>query len=258
MVVRETPWPQGTPCWVDISVDDVDRARAFYRELFGWTVEPGPPEAGGYTMCLVDGRVVAAIGPKLDPTAKTAWITYLATDDADATVAAVAEAGGTVPLPPFDVLDVGRIALAIDPGGAMVGLWQARSHTGFQRANEVGAVAWNEQMSGAFEQCKEFYASVFGHTFGDISADGFTYATLLLDGREVGGIGGQPADQPAGWSTYFAVADTDDAVRLVEKLGGRVLQAPSDSPYGRMAVVADDQGGVFSVISLTSDESTKD
>lgn len=258
MVTRDTPWPQGTPCWVDISVDDVDRARAFYRELFGWTVEPGPPEAGGYTMCLLDGRAVAAIGPKMDPTASTAWTTYLAVDDADATAARIVEAGGTVPLPPFDVLDVGRLALAIDPGGALVGLWQAHRHTGFQRANEVGAVAWNEQMSAAFERCKQFYATVFGHTLGDISAEGFDYATLKLDGREVGGIGGQSADEPAGWRTYFAVADTDEAVRLVEKLGGRVLQAGSDSPYGRMAVVADDQGGVFAVISLAPDESTKD
>ena len=65
MVTRDTPWPAGTPCWIDIGVPDLEKAAAFYRGLFGWDVKPGPPETGGYSMCEVGGRQVAAIGPPL-------------------------------------------------------------------------------------------------------------------------------------------------------------------------------------------------
>ena len=60
MVTRDTAWPSGTPCWVDLGVDDTARARAFYSRLFGWDIQDGPPEAGGYVMCLKDSHPVAA------------------------------------------------------------------------------------------------------------------------------------------------------------------------------------------------------
>jgi predicted enzyme related to lactoylglutathione lyase len=69
----------------------------------------------------------------------------------------------------------------------------------------------------------------------------------------VGGIGEIGADQPAGtpayWGTYFAVADTDAAVARVVELGGNVVAPAWDSPYGRMAVVSDDQGAMFALMS---------
>ncbi|TDP92102.1 VOC family protein [Labedaea rhizosphaerae] len=35
MITRDTPWPAGTPCWVDVSVPDLEKARKFYGELLG-------------------------------------------------------------------------------------------------------------------------------------------------------------------------------------------------------------------------------
>ncbi len=67
MVQRDTPWPAGTPCWVDLGTDDVARARVFYETLFGWDTQVGPPESGGYVMCEIDGRPVAGLGPKMGP-----------------------------------------------------------------------------------------------------------------------------------------------------------------------------------------------
>ena len=61
MVTRDTTWPGGTPCWVDLGVDDIDKARAFYSGVFGWDIQPGPPEAGGYSIALLRGRPAAGI-----------------------------------------------------------------------------------------------------------------------------------------------------------------------------------------------------
>jgi len=254
VVTRDTRWPAGTPCWVDVSVDDVPKAIAFYRALFGWDIELGGPEVGGYSIAHQDGRIVAAVSPKMGaPDAPSVWTTYLATDDADATAAKTKGAGGQLLAEPMDVMEEGRLAVAMDPSGAVFGLWQGEHTTGLGVATEPGALTWNEHMSRDFDGSKAFYQAVFGYDYQDMSSDGFKYATLMLDGQIVGGIGEYPAETPAevpaAWATYFAVTDTDAAVAKVTELGGSVVQSPRDSPYGRVAVVADNHGAVFSLIT---------
>lgn len=254
MVTRHSAWPSGTPCWVDLGVDDVAKAAAFYPRVFGWDVQAGPPETGGYSMCLKDGHAVAGIGPKQGPPGTPSfWTVYLASDDTDETAGKITAAGGQVLVGPMDVTDMGRMAVAADPAGAVFGVWQARSHIGMELANEPGSVCWNENFSRDLEGSKAFYRAVFGYEYGDMSTPDFRYATLKIGGREVGGIGeigsGFPADVPAHWSTYFAVDDTDAAVTTITAAGGSVTRPPWDTPYGRMATVSDDQGAAFSLMS---------
>jgi predicted enzyme related to lactoylglutathione lyase len=253
MSTRDTPWPDGTPCWADLGVPDISKASNFYSDVFAWTVQPGGPETGGYSLAELNGRGVAGVGPKMGPPeAPTMWMTYLATSDADATVARIEGAGGQMVVEAMDVTDVGRMAVAVDPAGAAFGVWEARAFSGAQIVNEPGAMRWNEQVSRDFEGSKAFYAAVFGYEYGDMSGDGFRYATVKVEGRDVGGIGdihaGVPADYPAGWRVYFAVEDTDASVVRVQVNGGSVIREPVDHPYGRMSTVADDQGAVFSVL----------
>jgi uncharacterized protein len=259
MVTRDTPWPDGTPCWVDLGTGDIARAISFYSAQFGWDIEPGGPEVGGYSLARLDGRNVAGIGPNMsDPGAPSAWCTYFAATDCDAAAARVTSAGGQLVMGPMDVMDLGRMLIATDVTGASFGVWQAMSHSGVQVANAPGAFTWSEHMSRDFEASKAFYAGVFGYEYGDMSSDGFSYATLLINGQQVvGGIGAYPAGQeaahPASWGVYFGTADTDRAVELATSHGGRLLRPATDSPYGRMAVVADNQGALFSLISAPAD-----
>jgi len=254
VVTRDTRWPAGTPCWVDVSVDDIAKAIEFYQALFGWDIVVGGPEIGGYSIARKDGRIVAAIGPKMGPAeSPSAWMVYVATDDADATAAKVKGAGGQLLAEPMDVMSEGRMAIAMDTAGAPFGLWQGANTTGIGLANEPGSLSWNEQMSRDWDASKAFYQAVFGYQYQDMSAEGFKYATLMVDGHEVGGIGeypeGTPAEMPAAWSAYFQVTDTDAAVAKVVELGGRVVQPSNDTPYGRIAVVADNHGAVFFLIT---------
>lgn len=255
MVTRDTAWAPGTPCWVDLGVADIPKAQAFYGGLFGWEIQDTGPEGGVYCMCEIGGLPVAGIGGKSEPDIGTFWTTYLASDDADATAAKIKAAGGQVVMDPFDVMDVGRMFIAVDPGGALFGVWQARAHTGVRLANEPGSLIWSENMSRNYEGNKAFYSEVFGYKFGDMG-EGVRYATLDLHDRPVGGIGeidaGQPAETPASWATYFAVADTDAALAKVTELGGSVVAPAWDTPYGRMAVASDNQGAVFAVMSAAA------
>ena len=253
MTTRDTNWPEGTPCWVDLGVDDIARARAFYGGLFGWEVDEGEEAFGGYASCRKDGQTVAGLMPKMDPNQPSVWTTYLATEDIDATMAKVREAGGQVVAEPMDVGDLGRMAMAVDPGGAFVGFWQGRAHTGFGLANEPGSVTWNENFTRAWKQNQGFYTSVCGWDYDDLSGPGFEYATFKVDGRVAGGIGQLGADMapevPPHWETYFKVADTDVAVAEVQRLGGKAIREAWDTPFGRMAAVTDDQGVPFMVMA---------
>ena len=254
MVTRDTRWPAGTPCWVDVSVDDIPKAIAFYEALFGWDIPAGGPEVGGYSIAHSGDRIVAAIGPKMGPPeAPSAWMTYLATDDVDATAAKIKAAGGQLLAEPMDVMTEGRMAVAMDPAGAAFGLWQGGNTIGVGLANEPGSLSWNEQMSRDFDGSKAFYQAVFGYDYQDMSGDGFKYAMLMVDGHEVGGIGeypaGTPDQMPAAWTAYLQVADVDAAVAKVAELGGSVVRALQDTPYGRIGVVADNHGAVFALIT---------
>jgi hypothetical protein len=254
MVTRETRWPAGTPCWVEVSTDDVPAAVAFYHALFGWDIRSDAPGGGGYSIAHSGGRIVAAVSPKMGPpSAASAWMTYLATDDIEASASVIAAAGGQLLAGPLDIAAEGRMAVASDPAGAAFGLWQGGRTTGIGLANEPGALAWNEQFSRDRAVSLAFYQAVFGYGFQDMSGDGFSYGALTVDGHIVGGLGAYPAGtlagRPAAWATYFAVAGTDAAVARVTELGGRMVEPARDSPFGRVAVVADAEGATFSLIT---------
>jgi hypothetical protein len=256
MSSRQEPWPQGTPNWVDLSSPDPAASNAFYGSLFGWEIQDSGPEMGNYGMCLLGGRPVAGIGPQLGGDAPPAWLTYLAVEDVEKVAEAVPPHGGTLVVPPMSVGDAGRMAVAQDPTGAFVGLWQAGGTIGLERFNEPGTVVWNEHLSHDTQRARDFYAGVFGHGFAAV--EGMEYWMISLPGSEasVGGLGtppvGEPDHQPPHWRTYFEVTSADESAARSEELGGTVAQGPIDTPYGRIAVVADPHGAIFSLLQAPS------
>lgn len=259
MPTRDESLPDGTPCWVDVLVTDPAAARDFYSGLFGWDIQDGPPEAGGYLMCLLNGRPVAAISPKPEGNPfPNVWATYLAAGDLDLTVARAKEAGGTFMMEPTDVAAAGRIAFGMDPAGAPYGLWQAGDHKGVGIYDEPGALAWNELMTRDYEGAKAFYGSVFDFEYAELGdGQNFQYSTITRgDGEVVAGIGAMgaevPADKAPEWVTYFNVADADVTATRAAELGATLECQPFDSPFGRMAVVRGPQGETFSIIQTPS------
>ncbi|MGF1662600.1 MAG: VOC family protein [Kineosporiaceae bacterium] len=253
MSTRDTAWPAGTPCRADLASPDVGAARDFYGAVLGWSFTESGEEYGGYLMADVAGSSVAGIGPQQDGS-PNAWTLYLASDDADATAAAVTPAGGSVVVPPMDVGDLGRMIIAADPSGGAFGVWQARRHIGAQRVNEPGALTWEDLRSTDPDAARAFYAGVFG--FREEAADGAPddYRMFALPGGDpLGGIGGMTDGAeglPSHWLVYFGVPDADSAVAVAESHGGRALAPAVDTPYGRMAALSDPTGAVLWVVGV--------
>ena len=252
MTVRETPWDPGTPCWVDLMTPDQQAAREFYSALFGWQIDVGPEETGHYGMASLRGHSVAGIGGMMGMEHPPVWNTYLATADVDATCKAAEAAGASIAAPPMDVMEFGRMAFVQVPGGGVFGLWQAGTHNGSGLANEPGAYCWNEFMTRDYETGKSFYGEVFGYTFSELGDENFSYCTLDLEGRPVGGLGTLPdevpKEVPAHWRVYFAVDDADKSLARAAELGGAILRPAEDMPYGRWGDASDGQGAMFALI----------
>jgi predicted enzyme related to lactoylglutathione lyase len=250
----------GTPSWVDLSTPDVDGAKRFYGELFGWTAEPAgdPSETGGYEMFYVGGRRVAGVGPIMGEGQPTYWTTYFATDDVDALTARVREAGGNVLVGPMDVMDAGRMAMYAHPAGGMFGAWQAGSHTGAQLVNEPVSLTWNALMTRDIPAATAFLSAIFeGMRAEEQQFGGGPYTILMLGEQGVGGVSpmppGVPEEAPAFWNVSFAVADTDATVARAQELGGAVIMEPMDMEgVGRIAGLTDPYGAAFTVAALVS------
>ncbi|QKV93157.1 VOC family protein [Streptomyces sp. NA02950] len=267
---------EGVPCWADAMLPDLEAGKRFYGELFGWTFEERATDYGSYTRALLGGKVVAGLVPKPDGRMPTVWNIYFATKDAAATAARIREAGGRVIAPPVWIDDSCVMATAADPGGAVFGLWQAGSHSGFARRGAPGSYGWTEVRTRQPRPVDAFYRAVFGYGMepvapreprGDAApaeARGAAPDRVLWTprGEPTGprhAIGGRvvigeryPPELPAHFLTYFVVADCDHALRTAHRLGGRVLNDPEDALYGRFAVLADNQGAVFAVIDTSA------
>ncbi|MEU2508116.1 VOC family protein [Streptomyces sp. NPDC007863] len=247
----------GTPCWVSLMVHGIEGTQDFYRELFGWEFVPGPRQLGPYVRALLGGREVAGIG-QLPPDRhlNTAWTTYLATDDAGETAESIRCCGGTVAVGPLDAGEAGRLVICADPTGAVFGVWEAEAHHGTALAGPPGTPVWNELLTYETATVGKFYRSVFGYEVEPVVSADFDYATLHVDGRPVAslhGVGEELArDRGPHWMTYFEVDDTDAAARLVVELGGQVLRPPRDGTAGRLALVADPEGAVFTLVRSRS------
>ncbi|WP_030685242.1 VOC family protein [Streptomyces sp. NRRL B-1347] len=249
MTVRDTPWPEGTPCWVEVQVDDPVRTSAFYGRLFGWTFLDHGEEYDHYLTARLDGRNVADIGPR-PPGAErggpSAWLVCLAVDGADAVAERIERAGGKLLVPPNDVGTHGRFAVAEDPAGAVFAIWQADEYPGAQVAGVAGAAVRHHCLSRDVAAAAAFYAAVFGHRV--TPGPGAREVTLGLGGQEVASVAAGAEGVASHWRVAFGVVDVDEAVAAVAGLGGSLREGPYATPRGRGAVLADAQGTVFEVL----------
>ena len=254
---ERTSYAEGTPSWVDLASADVDTSIAFYGGLFGWehALAGAPEETGGYGMFMLDGKIVAGIGPLQNEQQPPVWSTYIAVDDADATVAKATEAGGQVAMPVLDVMEAGRMAFLVDPDGAFVGIWQAGTTTGAQLVNEPGTLGWNELQCRNKDAALPFYTAVFGHEPENMAGAFGEYTVLKVGDDAVAGIVQidemWPEGVPSHWHVYFVVEEADAAAERVKELGGSVHVDPFDvEGIGRMSVVSDSNGTHFSIMQL--------
>lgn len=250
--------PTGAFCWMELATTDQNAAKTFYGSLFGWSSNDFPMGPNDfYTMFKLEGGDAgAAYTLRAEQRAQGVpphWMLYIAVASADDAAKKAAELGGKVLGGPFDVFDVGRMAVVQDPTGAVFSLWQPGRHTGTTVTGIDGTFCWADLMTTDAEKAKAFYSGLFGWniTPGEKDPSGYLH---IQNGKDF--IGGIPPAQfrnpnvPPHWLLYFSVSDCDASAEKAKQLGGNLCLAPmSIENVGRMAVVGDPQGAVFAIFT---------
>lgn len=255
----------GTPTWIDFGSNDFAASKAFYEQLFGWQFEDSGEAMGHYNMITTkDG---AMVGGGMDTTGMTcpegnpipsSWDVYLAVDDVDARTKLAAEKGAHVIVEPGDAGAAGRFSMVLDPTGATIGMWKSGDTEGYDFSMNVGTPVWFELMSQDIEATKQFYTEVFdfqpvpmAESMDDAEAEANYFTNGPADSSSSGLCNAQgfiPAEMGSYWRTYFRVEDCDAAAQRVSELGGKVLDGPEDSPFGRLATIQDPAGATLMII----------
>ncbi|MBS1846437.1 MAG: VOC family protein [Actinobacteria bacterium] len=258
---QRTSYEPGTPCWVELAgIPDFEAAEAFYRDLLGWEIpeRENSAQLGGYRRAKLNGRDVAGASPVMQDGQPCEWNTYVSVEDAEATMAKVRDAGGTVIVEPMDVMGMGKMAVFTDPTGATCGIWEPGTFIGSELVNEDGTFGWNELGTRDPAAAREFYGKVFGWTVEEQEMPGMGTYYVWKDGESSRGgmmdiTGMAPDGAPSSWLVYFTVADADAAVETTKAKGGQALNGPFDIAVGRLAILMDPAGAMFAVMAPTDE-----
>lgn len=106
-----------------IQADDIERARSFYSEVFGWSFEPwGPP--GFYRVQTSEGALGGALQSRREWVAGQKTVGFectIAVDDVDAVAEAVIAAGGRLLMQKSTIAGVGELIYFEDSEGNIAG-----------------------------------------------------------------------------------------------------------------------------------------
>ena len=260
MPLRDS-YPAGTPSWVDLVTTDIEGAFDFYRAVLGWEYERDPTGEISYVMAMVDGHPAAGVmalpTEMIDQNVPPCWNVYITVDDTDATAQRIADLGGAVMRPPFDVPEgspdpAGRMVIGADPTGAVFCAWKTLGAIGTDIVNAPGAFTWAETFTNDLDTAVAFYCKLFGWEASSWDELGPSGRMFTLGGEPIASISGEPPPGvPPHWKVSFGAADVDAACEAATANGGTVLMPPTDWGPGRVATVADPAGAVFDLVTLS-------
>ncbi|MFC0112321.1 VOC family protein [Kibdelosporangium aridum] len=245
-----TNYVPGAPNFINLATTDFDKSVQFYGEVFGWTYQPLPEGDEGYGYLCLDGKVVAGISPVPTPETPSTWTVFFHSQDAAVTSKAIAEAGGTIVVEPFEGKTTARWSFSLDVGGSAFAVWEPIDRAGAELVGVPGSLGRVELHAPDRVAAVKFYESVFGWQGEERTYAQGRYTMLSSsDGEAIGGIASLLLGQQAHWLPYIEVDSPDDALAAVNKNGGFAITPVVDVPdIGRMGWLSDPSGARFAVV----------
>ena len=265
------PNPVGSFIWYELMTPDPDAAAAFYGPVVGWTItRESDPGAGAldYRHILRSdgghlGGVLRLTGEMTSNGSRPCWMPYFNVKSVDAEVAAIEAQGGKALMPTVDI-EVGKIAMVLDPQSIPIYVMRPKPPAGKENESsdvfdpaKPQHVRWNELTSPDQAASMKFYHKHFGFEFNNKMPMGEMgdYWFIEHHGQTLGAIMQRHAEgQPALWLFYFGVPSITEAKQAVEANGGTVLRGPMEVPGGDWIIVANDpQGASFGLVGPKGD-----
>lgn len=253
----------GKLIFVELATPDVEAAKQFYAELFGWTFRDIHQHGVKYAEAFLHGRLVAALIQKRlpgKPQQLWSWLSFFAVRDVEEAKTQALKQGGKLLIEPHDVAGRGEQAVFTDPQGAVFAVLASDAGDQADLLALPGEWIWSSLITTQPEKAAAFYQSLFDYEVFDLATTADTQHLLLASGDYArASVNSLPSATPQiqpHWLNYIRV---DDAVKMSAKLvalGGRVLVQPRVDRHGGMiAVVADPFGAPFGLLEWTATDS---
>jgi uncharacterized protein len=107
---------------IELSTDDIAKAKKFYKSLFDWKLTDMPDK--GYTMINVGKGTGGGMMKKQMPEQPTMWLPYVQVDSVKKAVTKAKKAGAAVMVEYQSIGEMGAIGVLADPTGAAFGVWE--------------------------------------------------------------------------------------------------------------------------------------
>jgi predicted enzyme related to lactoylglutathione lyase len=239
----------GTFVWHEQVSDDPAKAQDFYAKLFGWGTEVFKPGEIDYQMISSGGQTHGGFSTAMEGAPPPHWLGHVRVENVDETAEKATSAGGKLAAGPFDMEEVGRMAIIADPQGAYLGIYQPYG----EGSDAEGVFVWDELGTNDVDGAQRFYEEVFGWVTTDMGEDFGGYRIFDRPGRTGRGHAGlmklEDTSIPPMWTPYVGVDDTDGCCAKAQELGAATIVEPMDIPgVGRFAILKDPQGAVFGII----------
>lgn len=236
----------GKIVWHDLVTPDLDRAQAFYGDLFGWTFERA---SRGYRLVKHDGRLIGGMA-SLDRAGESSyWIPLVSVPDVDQAATMTASAGGKTLLKPLNLPRRGRLAVLTDPLGAAFGVLRSSDGDPPDAQPKLGEWLWREVWTDDVDAAAQYYEVLAGYQSAEVELADHPYRMLKRDGRPRLGVVRKPDPRIGNaWLVYVRVEEAEAIAARAESLGGKVLMKPNaEVRSGSVAILADPQGAGFAV-----------
>jgi hypothetical protein len=107
--------------WFEIIGKDSAALQKFYGDVFAWKLSPPMPDMGNYSMLDHEGQgIQGGIGGEASDEPRVS--VYIQVDDPQAYMDKLVAAGGTMLMPPTQIMPDTMIAMFKDPAGNTMGL----------------------------------------------------------------------------------------------------------------------------------------
>jgi uncharacterized protein len=251
----------GDHLWYELMSEDMAAATVFYSECMGWRTQAMDGSPMPYTMWLVNGQPMAGV-MDIPPDARAmgapaCWVAYVGTPDVDATAKKAETLGGKVVKPPWNIPEIGRVAVLRDPQGATFCLFTPeRDVPEMGETTDIGAFSWQELNTTDYPAAWGFYSTLFEWEHTE-SLEVGPLGTYFMFRSKGGGttMGGMcnaatAMGTPPHWLYYVTVDEVDKAAQRIVKNGGKILGGPETVPGGgQIAQCQDPQGVAFAIFA---------
>jgi uncharacterized protein len=109
---------------LELNTPDLEKAKEFYGQLFGWTFTDNPMPMGVYSTFQPDKAPGGGMATM--PGAPTGWLAYVGVDDIHAGTKKAVMLGAQATVDSVEIPNVGWFSVLIDPTGAKIALFQPK------------------------------------------------------------------------------------------------------------------------------------